>query len=135
MKSIVKILWVLVLFSCNHKPFDRDYQSIDLNTGGFNNFSLHLDSKGILKLVLTTSTPDKEDNDGSTWSSKSQIIYGKWNLNDEKIEFSLEKSKSEIDKLFNGTDWKELAKYPVLTFSHSSDTAYIYSIPCVLTKK
>jgi hypothetical protein len=131
----ILILFILILTSCNHQLQSRDYKSIDIYTGGFNDFSLHLGSTGLLRLKLTTSVIDSENSAGTFWSRKTELIDGKWNYKNGNIETILMKSKSEIDRIFYKADRQEFLEKPILKFSHNLDTAYIYGIPCLLQKK
>jgi hypothetical protein len=134
MRKFILILTIFIFLSCNHRFPSRDYASLDKFTGGFNDFSLHLDSNGSLKLTLSTSILENENDSGSTWSSRTKIVLGRWELKNSKIEFSFKKSKAEIDSTFINTDWEYLKLKSTLIFSNNLDTAYVYGVPCILKK-
>jgi hypothetical protein len=111
----------------------RHYKSSDETTGGFNEFSLDLNSNKKLLLTITTSKAGEQNEAGSVWENKTQSITGTWNTDNEKIICSFDKPKSSIDSIFIDTDWKDaFTKKELVTFSQKLDTAYIYGFPCQL---
>ena len=131
MTKFLFIVFICTCLSCSHPLPTRDYASTEASTGGFNEFLLHLDRAGTLKLTLTTTVQESQDEAGEMWTTRTITVAGTWKMGKGKIEFSLDKSKHAIDSLFVNTDWIDLAKKPVLVFSDKADTAYIYGIPCV----
>jgi len=133
MNRILEILLILLFLGCIHKP-NREYRSLDLYTGGLNDFSLILESKGSLKLIIKTSRPEKDDTSGTYYTTSSVTVFGKWNIENNKINFSFEKPKKEIDKIFVNTAFDRFIQKDILIFSKDMDTAYVYGIPCPIIK-
>ena len=125
-----------MIFSCNNKFPERYYKSLDIATGGFNNFSLNLKSNGQFELYICSAKTITVTDSGNTVEMPTKTITGKWTIKNKIIDFKFDKPKSSIDNFFIDTDSKEIFKNKqLLIFSQRLDTAYIYGIPCILTDK
>ncbi len=128
------ILILFSLLSCLHNIPPRHYKSFDQATGGFNDFSLDLNPNGELKLSIETSLPIDQNDQGTTYEKRLIVITGKWQMKNERVDYSLDQPKSFLDSIFQKSEFKNLSKKPIVKFTEKLDTAYIYGIPCVLTK-
>ncbi len=126
------IIIIFLLMSCQLDLTERHYKSTDETTGGFNNFSLDLFSDGKLRLTINTSIFIEEKETGAIWQTKSKTVTGSWDMKDERISYTIDELKASIDSIFIDSDFSNMIKYPLLTFSSALDTAYIYGIPCLL---
>lgn len=129
------IILILFLFSCGQSLPTRHYKSLDNVTGGFNDFSLDLFSDGKLALIIKTSKAVHETDSGTTWEIITKTVNGTWNINNKKINYSLDKPESSVDSVFINTGFNEFMSRPILIFSQKQDTAFIYGLPCILTNK
>ena len=109
------------------------YKSTDETTGGFNEFSLYLHSNGKFELSLKTMTSSENKEAETIWTPKEKSIKGKWDVKNNKIEYSLDVSPSVFDSLFIYSSF-DFKNKKVLSFSQSLDTAFIFGIPCMRTK-
>ena len=134
MKKFILTLNIFILVACNHRLPNLEYVSSDIYTGGFNDFILQMESSGLLKLTVSTSLVDSNNEKGNSWNKRTRIERGRWNLINGRIDFAFKNAKSGIDSIFIGTDWSEYMNKPILIFSKDLDTAYIYGIPCILKK-
>ena len=96
---------------------------------------MDLESNGDLRLQITTSKEVSQDTTGVIWETMTNSAYGKWRLSNGFINYSFNDSKSAIDSFFIQTDWFDnFHDKPLLSFSKKLDTAFIYSLPCILTE-
>jgi uncharacterized protein YegP (UPF0339 family) len=110
----------------------RSYKSLDLFTGGFNQFELYLKSDGKFEMILQTSRSIVSDSNGDTWTEISKNEKGTWSIRKNKISCTFINNKSSIDSLFENSDFRDFQEKDLLKFSLDLDTAYIYGIPCLL---
>ena len=129
------IIIILLLLACQLDLPERHYKSTDETTGGFNDFALDLLSDGTLRLTITTSIFIEEKETGTIWQTKSKTVTGNWDMKDERINYTIDEPKVSIDSIFRDSDFADFIQYPLLTFSPTLDTAYIYGISCLLTNK
>ena len=136
MKLIVKfILLLFLLASCRDTIKPRHYKSLDKFTGGFNTFELFLKENGELELIISTSKCIESDQPRDPWSVSSKNVKGKWIFQNGKIICDFSPKKTSIDSVFDNSDFSELKQKDLLSFSKDMDTAYIYSVPCLIEKK
>jgi hypothetical protein len=135
MKILIKLLLLSVLlFSCNTGLKPRNYKSLDLFTGGYNQFELHLKSDAKFEMILQTSRSIPSESPGDTWTEMSKTENGTWSIRNNKIDCRFMNKKSSIDSLFDNSDFKDFKEKDLLSFSINLDTAFIYGIPCLIEK-
>lgn len=133
--NVQLIIIIFFLFvSCKEDLSERHYKSTDEVTGGFNNFSLDLNSNGKLELTIEVSIQVKQSEAGEEWETNSKTVTGKWDIKNERIDYAFDEPKSSIDSIFVNTNFGNIDK-PLITFSQKLDTAYIYGIPCIKVDK
>lgn len=131
MNTQLMIIIFLLFVSCKQDLLERHYKSQDEATGGFNIFSLDLYSNGKLELTIETSIVVEEKETGTVWETQSKKVMGKWDIQNEVLNCSLDEPKTSIDSIFINTDFSNFTNKSLLAFSQKSDTAYIYGIPCI----
>lgn len=132
MKSGLFILVFFLFVNCNQALTEKHYKSDENVTGGFNNFFLDLESNGNLILTIETFTSGKGNLAGASFEPKTKKVTGEWNEKKGIINYTLNETRFSIDSIFMNTDYSELIRRPVLSFSAKSDTAFVYGIPCIL---
>ncbi len=129
------IVLLFSIVSCRQTLPERHYKSTDETTGGFNDFSLDLNSNKKLTLTIRTSIVVEENEAGTVWERPTKIVAGNWDRKNENIICSFNEPKSSIDSIFLNTDWRDIIDKSIVTFSQNADTAFIYGIPCTLVDK
>lgn len=131
---IIKIfLLIVLLYSCKSKLETRHYQSL-VDSSGYNQFDLRLSKNGKLELRIMTSRAIPSESIGDSWTEYIDTTRGLWSFKNNKINCIFFDTKSDIDKVFDNSDFKEFKNRELLFFSNDMDTAYIYGIPCTLEK-
>lgn len=135
MTKLLLIFLLIITFSCRQELSSKHYKSQDEITGGFNDFYLDLESNGTLRLLMNSSELVSQDSSGVIWEKITKLVSGKWYLDNGAIKYSFNESKATIDSFFVHTDWySTFHDKPILSFSKMLDTAFVFSLPCILTE-
>ena len=124
------------MLSCGQNSSVRNYQSLDVFTGGYNDFQLDLKSNGSLNLLIKATQTNSNTESGNIEVDTSMNVTGKWKITNSRIVCTFDYPRSSIDSFFIKADFTNtFFDRQIVTFSPNLDTAFIFGIPSILINK